>query len=79
MHFHGIKVDKAFECHATIQSKNGRSAQIITSQRTQCNTLLIIYAFFGKLKDFKGIAMRSVETGGNCRILIYAFDADIDS
>jgi len=69
---------------------NERGAQIVISQRPQRNQPLqidseiykwrhLIENFFGKLKKFKRIAMRSDKTDESFEAMIYACSAVINS
>lgn len=71
--FGALLADKAFDVNWIVEEMNGRGTQIVISQRPQrLNPLAIdpeiykwrhlIENFFGKLKEFKRIAMRSDKT-----------------
>lgn len=88
--FDAILADKAFDSNWIIGEMNERGAQIVISQRPQRKTPLaideeiykwrhLIENFFAKLKEFKGIAMRSEKTDRNFNAMIYATVAVINS
>ena len=88
--FGAMLADKAFDANWIIQEMNERGAQIVISQRPQRRQPLdideeiykwrhLIENFFGKLKEFKGIAMRSEKTDRNFKSMIYACAAIINS
>ncbi len=88
--FAGLIADKAFDSDWIIQEMNERGAKIIVSQRPQRLEPLeidseiykwrhLIENFFGKLKEFKRIAMRSDKTDGSFEAMIYAAAACINS
>ena len=68
--FDAILADKAFDANWIIEEMNERGAKIVISQRPQRTEPLkideeiykwrhLIENFFAKIKEFKGIAMRS--------------------
>jgi len=86
----GLIADKAFDSNWIIEDLSERGAQIVISQRPQrCQPLDIdaeiykwrhlIENFFGKLKEFKRIAMRSDKTDESFEAMIYACAAVINS
>ena len=88
--FGGLIADKAFDSNWIIQDLNERKAQVVISQRPQrlhpLNIDAEIYKwrhlvenFFGKLKEFKRIAMRSDKTDESFKAMIYACAAIINS
>ena len=88
--FGGLIADKAFDSNWIIEDINERGAQIVISQRPQRRDPLEIDAeiykwrhlienFFGKLKEFKRIAMRSDKTDQSFSAMIYACSAVINS
>jgi len=88
--FGGLIADKAFDSNWIIEDLSERGAQIVISQRPQrCQPLDIdaeiykwrhlIENFFGKLKEFKRIAMRSDKTDESFEAMIYACAAVINS
>ena len=88
--FGGMIADKAFDSNWIVADMNDRGAQIVISQRPQRNQPLEIDAeiykwrhlienFFGKLKEFKRIAMRSDKTDDSFEAMIYACAAIINS
>ena len=81
--FGAILADKAFDSNWIIEDMNERGAQIVISQRPQRNEPLqideeiykwrhLIEKFFGKLKEYKAIAMRCEKTDRNFNSMIYA-------
>lgn len=88
--FEAILADKAFDSNWIIEEMNERGAQIVISQRPQRVPQLkidlemykwrhLIENFFGKLKDFKAIALRCEKTDRNFTSMIYACAAIINS
>lgn len=88
--FGAILADKAFDSNWIIEEMNARGAKIVISQRPQRKSPLqideeiykwrhLIENFFGKLKDFKGIALRCEKTDRNFKSMIYACAAVINS
>jgi len=82
--------DKAFDANWIINKLNQRGAKIVISQRPRrmeppdINLDLykwghLISNFFGKLKEFKRIAMRSDKTDTNCAAMITLGAAIINS
>ena len=87
--FDAILADKAFDANWIIEEMNERGAQIVISQRPRRTKPLqidkeiykwrhLIENFFAKLKEFKGIAMRSEKTDRNFSSMIYACGAVIN-
>ena len=88
--FDGLIADKAFDSNAIIADLNERGAKIVVSQHPRrANPLHIdaeiykwrhlIENFFGKLKEFKRIAMRADKTDQSFTALIYLAAAVINS
>ncbi len=88
--FGGRIADKAFDSNWIVENLNERGAKIVISQRSQRKTPLAIDEeiykwrhrvenFFGKLKDFKRIAMRSDKTDHSFAAMIYLTAAVINS
>lgn len=90
IHFGGLLADKAFDSNWIIEQMNERGATICISQRPQrikplqIDTELykrrhLIENFFGKLKEFKRIAMRSDKTDQSFKAMIYIAAAIINA
>jgi transposase len=88
--FGGLIADKAFDSNAIIAELNERGAKIVISQHPRRAAPLKIDAdiykwrhlienFFGKLKEFKRIAMRSDKTDRSFSAMIYLAAAVIHS
>jgi transposase len=88
--FDALLADKAFDSNWIIEEMNQRGAKIVISQRPQRIAPLDIDAeiykwrhlienFFAKLKEFKGIAMRSEKTDRNFSAMIYPCAAIINA
>ncbi len=88
--FGSLIADKAFDSNWIIEELNKRGAKICISQRPQRKAPLeidleiykwrhLIENFFGKLKEFKRIAMRSDKTDQSFKAMIYAASAIINS
>ena len=88
--FGGLIADKAFDANWIIEDMNERGAKIVISQHPGRLKPLDIDAeiykwrhlvenFFGKLKEFKRIAMRSDKTDSSFEAMIYASAACINS
>ncbi len=88
--FDAILADKAFDSNWIIEEMNERGTQIVISQRPQRLVPLaineeiykwrhLIENFFGKLKEFKAIALRCEKTDRNFASMIYACAAVINS
>jgi transposase len=88
--FGGLIADKAFDSNWIIAEMNARGAKIVISQRPQRNSPIaidkelykwrhLIENFFGKLKDFKRIAMRADKTDKSFASMIYLCSAVINS
>ena len=88
--FGGLIADKAFDSNAIIAELSERGAKIVISQHPRRATPLKIDAevykwrhlienFFGKLKEFKRIAMRSDKTDQSFSAMIYLAAAVIHS
>jgi transposase len=90
LEFGGLIADKAFDSNWIIENMNERGAKIVISQRPQRKAPLVIDEelykwrhlienFFGKLKDFKRIAMRSDKTDQSFSAMIHLCSAVINS
>ena len=90
LEFGGLMADKAFDSNWIIDELNERGAKICISQRPQRKQPLeidleaykwrhLIENFFGKLKEFKRIAMRSDKTDQSFTAMIYAASAIINA
>ncbi len=88
--FGGLIADKAFDSNWIIEEMNERGAQIVISQHPRRISPLNIDAeiykwrhlienFFGKLKEFKAIAMRACKTDTSFEGMIYVCSAIINS
>ncbi len=88
--FGGLIADKAFDSNWIIETVNERGAQIVISQHPRRKQPIEIDAeiykwrhlienFFGKLKEFKRIAMRSDKTDESFEAMIYVCSALINS
>ena len=88
--FGAILADKAFDSNWIIEEMNARGAKIVISQRPQRKHPLQIDAeiykwrhlienFFGKLKEFKAIALRCEKTDRNFSSMINLCTAVINS
>ncbi len=88
--FGGLIADKAFDSNWIIEDMNERGAQIVISQHPRRLQPLNIDAeiykwrhlienFFGKLKEFKAIAMRACKTDASFEAMIYVCSAIINS
>jgi len=88
--FGTLIADKAFDSNWIIAELNKRGAGIVISQRPQRSNLLkidseiykwrhLIENFFGKLKEFKRIAMPSDKTDQSFTAMIYAAAATINA
>jgi transposase len=88
--FGALLADKAFDANWIIDNLNERGAKIVISQRPQRLQPLtidleiykwrhLIENFFAKLKEFKGIAMRSEKTDRNFSSMIYLAGSFINS
>ena len=90
INFGGLLADKAFDANWIIDELNERGAMICISQHPRraepLNIDLEVYKwrhlienFFGKLKEFKRIAMRSDKTDQSFSAMIYAASAIINA
>ena len=81
--FGGLIADKAFDVNWIVAELDARGAQVVVSQRPQRTKPRPIDAdlyqwrhlienFFGKLKDFKRIALRACKTDASFEAMIYA-------
>ena len=81
--FGGLIADKAFDSNWIIEDMNKRKAKIVISQHQRRAQPLdidkdiykwrhLIENFFGKLKEFKRIAMRSDKTDQSFEAMIYS-------
>jgi transposase len=88
--FGALIADKAFDANWIIAELNERGADIVISQRPQrLHPLAIdlelykwrhlIENFFGKLKEFKRIALRACKTDQSFEAMIYLCSALINS
>jgi len=88
--FDGLIADKAFDSNSIIANLHERGANIVISQHPRRAQPLLIDAeiykwrhlienFFGKLKEFKRIAMRADKTDQSFSALIYLAGAIINS
>ncbi|WOH75735.1 IS5 family transposase [Bradyrhizobium sp. NDS-1] len=88
--FGGLIADKAFDSNWIIEDLNERRAKIVISQHPRRAKPLdidkdiykwrhLIENFFGKLKEFKRIAMRCDKTDGRFEAMIYLATAVIHS
>ncbi len=88
--FGGLIADKAFDSNWIIEDMNERGAQIVISQHPRRIQPLnidgeiykwrhLIENFFGKLKEFKRIAMRSDKTDESFEAMIHLCSAIINS
>jgi len=88
--FDGFIADKAFDSNWIIEEMDERGAQIVISQHPRRIPPLeidlelykwrhLIENFFGKLKEFKGIAMRACKTDKSFEAMIYICSAIINS
>jgi len=88
--FGGLIADKAFDSNWIIEDLNERKAKIVISQHQRRTKPLdidkdiykwrhLIENFFGKLKEFKRIAMRSDKTDSSFEAMIYLATAVIHS
>ncbi len=88
--FGGLIADKAFDSNAIIADLTQRGAKIVISQHSRRAQPLdidlevykwrhLIENFFGKLKEFKRIAMRSDKTDTSFAAMIYLGSAIIAS
>lgn len=88
--FGGLIADKAFDSNWIIEDLNERRAKIVISQHQRRAQPLdidkdiykwrhLIENFFGKLKEFKRIAMRCDKTDGSFEAMIYLATAVIHS
>lgn len=90
LNFGAVLADKAFDSNWIIENLDERGAMICISQRPQRKYPLqidfevykwrhLIENFFCKLKEFKGVAMRSEKTDTHYASMIYACAAIINS
>jgi transposase len=88
--FEALLADKAFDSDWIIAELNKRGVKIVISQMPQRREPLeideeiykwrhLVENFFGKLKEFKRIAMRSDKTDESFEALIYACSVLINS
>ena len=88
--FGALLADKAFDSNWIIEAMNERGAVICISQRPRRKQPLnidqelykwrhLIENFFGKLKEYKGIALRACKTDDSFSSTIYACAAVINS
>jgi len=88
--FGGLIADKAFDSNWIVEDLNERKAKVVISQHQRRTKPLdidkdiykwrhLIENFFGKLKEFKRIAMRSDKTDSSFEAMIYLATAVIHS
>jgi transposase len=88
--FGGLIADKAFDSDTIVAALNDRGAKVVISQHPRRTVPLkidteiykwrhLIENFFGKLKEFKRIAMRSDKTDQSFSAMIYLAAAVIHS
>ena len=88
--FDALLADKAFDANWLIEELNRRGAQVVISQMPRWRSPLeidpevykwrhLIENFFGKLKEFKRIAMRSDKTDTSFSAVIHLAAAVINS
>ena len=88
--FGGLIADKAFDANWIITELNERGAKVVISQRPKRKTPLdidldvykwrhLIENFFGKLKEFKRVAMRSDKTDSSFAAMVTLAAAIINS
>jgi transposase len=88
--FDGLIADKAFDANWIIAELNQRGAKVVISQRPKRKAPLdidrdvykwrhLIENFFGKLKEFKRVAMRSDKTDTSFTAMIHLAAAIINS
>lgn len=88
--FEALLADKAFDSNWIIEERNERGAKIVISQRPQRKEppaidgeiyqwRHLIENFFGKLKDYKAIALRSEKTDRTFKSIIHACAAVLNS
>lgn len=88
--FDALLGDKAFDANWIIEELNQRGAKVVISQMPQRKSPIgidlemykwrhLIENFFGKLKEFKRIAMRACKTDTSFKALIYLSSAVINS
>ena len=88
--FDGFIADKAFDSNSIIADLNERGAKIVISQHPRRASPLPIDAdiykwrhlignFFGKLKEFKQIALRACKTDASFAAMIYAAATHLNS
>jgi transposase len=90
LEFGGLIADKAFDSNAIIADMNERGAKIVISQHPRRAQPLeidreiykwrhLIENFFGKLKEFKRIALRADKTDQSFKAMIYLAAAIVNS
>jgi transposase len=88
--FSGLIADKAFDSNSIIADLNQRGAKIVISQHPRRTSPLPIDAeiykwrhlienFFGRLKEFKRIAMRADKTDLSFKAIVYLAAAVLNS
>lgn len=88
--FDGLIADKAFDANWIVETLDARGAKVVISQMPRRKQPLdidldiykwrhLIENFFGKLKEFKRIAMRSEKTDVSFAAMIYLAAAVINS
>ena len=89
-HFEGLIADKAFDVNWIVEELDRRGAEIVISQHPNrvaprnIDTEVykwrhLIENFFGKLKEFKRIAVRACKTDTSFSAMIYICSAVINS
>ena len=88
--FGALLADKAFDSNAIIADLDQRGAKVVVSQHPRRSKPIeidlemykwshLIENFFGKLKEFKRIAMRACKTDQSFQAMIYLAGAVINS
>ena len=88
--FGALLADKAFDSNAIIADLDQRGAKVVVSQHPRRSKPIeidlemykwrhLIENFFGKLKEFKRIAMRACKTDQSFQAMIYLSGAVINS
>jgi transposase len=88
--FGGLIADKAFDANWIVAELDARGAQVVISQRPErlaprpidadiYKWRHLIENFFGKLKEFKRIALRACKTDASFAAMIYAAATFISS
>ncbi len=88
--FGGLIADKAFDANWIVATLNERGAKVVISQRPKRKAPIdidrevykwrhLIENFFGRLEEFKRVAMRSDKTDTSFAAMIYLGSAIINS